>query len=510
MTKTKTMMKRRHVLPVGRVMSTRCFAFSSCLVVIVASMWLLVCLQQVSAVDGSRRSTMRNSLHMNAPYPGTYHGVNRDGTITPALRLYGSSEHHHSGYTNTNDEYEYDEYDSDAAGLVVAFEETTDGWTVSNIGGDYKYLQNENDGNGTSNSYGNGGLVDSGLQAGRDDPEGTAGGSSSSSPKVVLQRHVRPNSSTQSQTQTQGPASSTHNATSSNNLDDVPTNRSLRTRERRRERERIDRSRRDLQANKKKTWTGTVQNLVIPFKFHDHRHREVPSKQQLQTLMNGPTNSVQDVFRQSSYGQFNLVSHVTPWVVLPHTEAYYAGNNSGDKAREMIHDALMKVQANGLVDKWSDFDLDEDGMIDSIAFFHSGYAAEWGGVDMYGVDYKHRIWSHKWELGSKWKFTSAEQGGDGGAYASSPSVKVDMYHVSPALWGTSGTELGRIGVVAHETAHFLGIPDLYDIDSNDPGNGIGRYVLYCIVLCSWTFHTAIDSSEQSTYCLLYCIAGPTL
>ena len=88
------------------------------------------------------------------------------------------------------------------------------------------------------------------------------------------------------------------------------------------------------------------------------------------------------------------------------------------------------------------------------------YGAEWGDVDVYGTDYLDRIWSHKWTITT---------------WTSDEGVSVGDYHISPALWGLSGSEPGRIGVVCHELGHFLGLPDLYDTDGG--GNGIGMWGL---------------------------------
>ncbi len=234
-------------------------------------------------------------------------------------------------------------------------------------------------------------------------------------------------------------------------------------------------------------WQGSLKNLVVMLRFANHAGRALPSVSDVDILMNepgghsslAPTGSVWDVFQENSYGQLSLESTVTYWVDLPQTEAYYAGGGSGltSSIHEALRYALDVINADPNFN-FADFDQNGDGNIDAITFLHSGYAAEWGGTSSDGAYYTDRIWSHKWSLGS---------------WYSSEGVRVSSYHISPAVWGTSGSTIGRIGVICHETGHFLGLPDLYDGDDSDGdgkiGNGIGSWGL---MANSWGF----DNSQR--------------
>jgi M6 family metalloprotease-like protein len=230
--------------------------------------------------------------------------------------------------------------------------------------------------------------------------------------------------------------------------------------------------------------SGTVKNLVVMIRFSDHVGRTLPSVADMDILFNAvgghatlaPTGSVRDVYFENSYGQMTLDSVVNPgigdWITVSNTEAYYANGNSGDSTLwQALREALDVLDAQ--ID-FQDYDTDNDGYIDSIAFIHSGYAAEWGGTDAYGTHYSNRIWSHRWYIQPQWN--------------SNDGVSVYPYHISPGVWGTSGSNIGRIGVIAHETGHFFGLPDLYDTDSG-AGDGIGSWGM---MANSWGF----DGSQR--------------
>lgn len=222
--------------------------------------------------------------------------------------------------------------------------------------------------------------------------------------------------------------------------------------------------------------TGTLRNLVVLLRWSDHENRSLPTQSDIDILMNHngihtrcPTGSVRDVFLENSYGKLLLESTVMDWIPMDNTEQYYSNGNRGVTTviRDAVRYALQYLDDNGLVD-YSYFDADGDGMIDSITFLHSGYGAEWGGSDSDGRFFEDRIWSHKWRLPN--------------GFVSKDGVMVQDYHISPALWGTQGSAMGRIGVIAHETGHFLGMPDLYDTDGG--GTGIG---MYCLMANSWGY-----------------------
>jgi len=200
---------------------------------------------------------------------------------------------------------------------------------------------------------------------------------------------------------------------------------------------------------------GTMKNLVILARFSDLAPTHTPAE--FSDLFNkdgyntdGAAGSVRDYYREVSYGKLTVQSTVTVWVTLPNTFDYY-GTNGADgldgRPQEMARDAIGALAAAGF--DFSVADGNGDGEVDGLDIIHSGPGEEYFGND------SRYIWSHKWELA---------------APITKNGVTMSMYHTEPELRG-AGPDITRIGVICHETGHFLGLPDLYDTTGASAGAG---------------------------------------
>ncbi len=244
---------------------------------------------------------------------------------------------------------------------------------------------------------------------------------------------------------------------------------------------------------------GNVKNLVVLCRFSDHTFgTHTRAESDYDVLFNAvgghptlaPTGSVRDLYFEDSYGQMTLVSTIAPWVTLPEGEGYYTDSVSGfgdypQNAQGMVEDALDAVDA---VIDFGEFDSDNDGYIDAITIIHSGYGDE-------ALGNGFRIWSHRWSL---WQlpdgeWISQDRNSEG------EFVKVYDYHTEPALWGRSGNSIVRFGVIAHETGHFFGLPDLYDTSGSSEGIGS-----YCMMANSWGFDfSQLHPPHFSAWCKIF-------
>jgi len=165
-----------------------------------------------------------------------------------------------------------------------------------------------------------------------------------------------------------------------------------------------------------------------------------------------PTGSMHDFYLENSYGQFFIQGQIFGWFRAPNTYAYYEGGDDGlnSRVRNLVRDCVLKADSAGA--DFSDFDHDGDGFCDGVLVAHAGAGAETGAFG---------IWSHAWTIPSPLNL-------DG--------VTVSNYNINPEE--SSGGGPSTIGVFCHEYGHFLGLPDLYDIDYEPPtSDGVGEWSL---------------------------------
>lgn len=169
----------------------------------------------------------------------------------------------------------------------------------------------------------------------------------------------------------------------------------------------------------------------------------------------GAQGSVRDYYQEISYGGFTIVSHVEPPVTILSGYATCGANDADGNdvgVRLMVLEALAALDSRGF--DFSTMDGNGDGRLDCLTIIHAGRGEEFAGND---PDY---VWSQKWNLLNPLTM-------DG--------VEIQDFHTEPEQYGFDSDpgswSMGRIGVICHETGHFIGLPDLYDRDGGSKGVG---------------------------------------
>jgi hypothetical protein len=120
----------------------------------------------------------------------------------------------------------------------------------------------------------------------------------------------------------------------------------------------------------------SLNALVVLVKFTDHRDRELPTRDDINTLWNAdenfvdddlPTGSIHRYFFRNSYGRMNIQASVTDWTFTDNTEKYYSFGVSGfgpGRVAPVAYPALDKLDREGY--DFSRHDLDGDMVIDAL------------------------------------------------------------------------------------------------------------------------------------------------
>ena len=216
----------------------------------------------------------------------------------------------------------------------------------------------------------------------------------------------------------------------------------------------------ELKAGKSANVTGERRILIILMEYPDLNYTK--TKGQYEDLFNeigyhedGALGSVKDFFNAASYGQLNLTSDIYGPYMSEHNMAFYGrndiqGNDSNPYA--LFMEAIGNV-ANET--DLSQYDMDEDGVIDNVHIIFAGYGEEAGAQ-------ANAIWSHEMSFGS---------------YYEIQGMKIDKYSCAPELRGNSGGGISRIGPHCHEIGHALGAMDFYDTNYDTDGRyeGTGKW-----------------------------------
>jgi immune inhibitor A len=156
--------------------------------------------------------------------------------------------------------------------------------------------------------------------------------------------------------------------------------------------------------------------------------------------------SLADYYRANSGGRFEVQGLVSRWIRVDSTYAFYASEGLGNagggidptayphNVQRLVEDAVARVRDDF---RWEDFDNDGDGFVDGLFIVHAGP----------GVD----------------ELSGPGEGGSGDhiqahQFHTTFEVPVDGARVFDYA---AADETARLGIVAHEFGHLLGLIDLY-------------------------------------------------
>ena len=205
------------------------------------------------------------------------------------------------------------------------------------------------------------------------------------------------------------------------------------------------------------------RSLVVLVEFEDTDFYVENPREYYTRQLNEPgfsdyngVGSAVDYYKAASSGKYVPQFDVYGPVKVSGNASYYSNNNSGRMAG-LIKESLTALHEEGEVD-FSNYDLDEDGVIDTVFFYYAGYGQADSGTET--------IWPHQYD------YRYYTNGGlltfDGkrvGPYACANELDGYNPNTGRQPWN-DGSEpwVGGIGTFVHEYGHVLGLPDLYDVE----------------------------------------------
>lgn len=218
--------------------------------------------------------------------------------------------------------------------------------------------------------------------------------------------------------------------------------------------------------------TGSPYIPVVLVQFSDKSFSISDPKSAFTKLLNeegysdnGGTGSVLDYYTDQSRGAFTPQFVVMDVVTLSGSVSTYGSTDT--YAAKALYEACQSLDSS--VD-FSKFDNDGDGYIDMTLMYYAGYNEAEGASSS-------TIWPHQYYVPSVVTGASSFDG-----------VYLNRYFCTSELKGYSGSNMCGIGTTCHEFAHSLGLPDFYDTNYNEYGDGTAGATYSYDLMCSGPYN----------------------
>jgi M6 family metalloprotease-like protein len=205
------------------------------------------------------------------------------------------------------------------------------------------------------------------------------------------------------------------------------------------------------------------------------------SRDHYQDMFFGEGESFAGVYEELSSGRYTVTGDTSDWVTVPNNQASYGETENSTDMTRFIDDSaeawLAAEKAKGKTDaeikaylqsfdEWDRYDFDDDGDFSEADGYIDHFQAVHAGEDESAGAPSWALWAHRWAVNQRGTYKD----GAGPANAKFGGIQIG----DTGLWirdYTTEPENGGLGVFAHEYAHDLGLPDLYDTSGGENGTG---------------------------------------
>ena len=222
-----------------------------------------------------------------------------------------------------------------------------------------------------------------------------------------------------------------------------------------------------------------LANLVIFIRFSDETSYTSPMNYgDIVDLFNDSNMSVQDYYLEVSHNDYLIATYFTDDSIVFYTDAhprnYYepydsVSNPSGYETEEeeyyrryvLLKLAVNFIEDNDMIDPSVNLDVNNDDIIDNIAFLVSNDVGEWNDL----------LWPHRYAVYDKEDY-------DGIFDSEDPSINgIYAWDYTFQLLGEnySVSSYFDLGTLAHELFHVIGAPDLYHYENDTEISAVGNW-----------------------------------